>query len=272
MTEPEPVSRATDDAPSGLKAKLAAGRSSVGILVRMPSETLVELSGVAGMDFVLIDCEHGPADHLALRNHIASATLLGLDVLVRVGRDDSDDILRVLELGAVGIVVPHVDSAAQARAAVYAAHFPPLGDRGFAQYGRAGLYGVVPAAEQLARARADTVVVVMIETEQGVAAAEDILACEGVDAVMAGPADLSVSMGLTGGVDEPSVRAAVAHIGQAARAHGRYPVTVVGGVEQARTAPTGLIVYNIAKVLVSTFRTLTDGAAPTGGDTDAAGP
>lgn len=230
------------------------------MLVRMPAEPLIEYAAVGGFDFVLLDCEHGPADLIALQRHIALATARNMAVLVRIGREGADDILRVLELEAEGIVVPHVEDASGAVAAVRAAHFPPLGDRGFAQYGQAGRFGTVPAGEQIRRARENTLVVVMIETRKGVAAADDILATPGVDAVMAGPADLSVSMGLTGGVDEPAVRDSVARINHAAARLDRHVLTVVGSPEQAAAARPGLIVYNVTKVLVEAFRQLAVGA------------
>ncbi len=241
---------------TSLKTRLTQGESPLGVLLRMPAETLVDLAGVGGLDFVLIDCEHGPADLLALRAHIDAATVHGAEVLVRVGRNDSDLILRALDLGASGIVVPHVDDAAAARRVVHDAHYPPLGDRGFAQYSRVGRYGAISAHDQLADARANTLVIVMIETQQGVDNAEFILAVEGVDAVMAGPADLSVSLGLTGGVDEPAVQVAVDHVTSEARKAGRHVLTIVGGPEKAVEAPPGLVAYNLAAVLLERFRHL----------------
>ena len=141
----------------------------------MPAEPLVEYAAVGGADFVLFDCEHGPADLIALQRHITLAAARGMASLVRIGRHGTDDVLRVLELEADGVVVPHVEDAAEAGAVVRAAHFPPLGDRGFAQYGQAGRFGAVPAADQLERARENTLVVVMIETARGVANARAVL-------------------------------------------------------------------------------------------------
>ncbi|MFJ8019327.1 HpcH/HpaI aldolase/citrate lyase family protein [Streptomyces sp. NPDC096311] len=243
-----------------LKKRLELGESPVGMLVRMPAEPLIEYAAVAGFDFVLLDCEHGPSDLLALQQHITLATARGMASLVRIGRSGTDDVLRVLESEAEGVLAPHIEDAAEAAAIVRAAHFPPLGGRGFAQYGQAGRFGTVPAAAQIRRARENTLVAVMIETGKGVADADAILAVPGVDAVMAGPADLSVSMGLTGGVDEPAVRDAVARINTVAAGAGRHVLTVVGDEERARAARPGLIVYNVTKVLVDRFRQLADGA------------
>lgn len=243
-----------------LKARLEGGDRPVGMLVRMPAEALIDLAGAGGFDFVLIDGEHGPNDQMALRHHVALATTHGLAVLVRVGRRSTDDVLRALEIGAEGVVVPYVETVAQAEEAVLAAHFPPLGERGFAQYGQAGGFGAVAPAEQLSSARENTLVVVMVETQLGVDTATEILAVPGVDAVMAGPADLSVSLGLTQGVDEPRVSEAVRHVNEEAARLGRHVLSVVGGPAAAHDAPAGLIVYNITKVLTQTFASLVEGA------------
>lgn len=236
-----------------LKHRLQNGDRLVGQLVRMPCEPLIEIGAAAGMDLVLLDGEHGPADGVALYHHVALARSRGLRVLVRIGRQGHDDVLRALEAGADGIVAPHIESASQAREVVKHSHFPPLGDRGFAQYGQAGDWGSVPAAEQLENARTDTLVVVMLETELGIAAADEVLAVDGVDAVMAGPADLSVSLGLTGGAAEPAVADAVAQVEQAARRRDRHIVSVVGDMERARAAQSGILVWNAAKLLVEQY-------------------
>ncbi|GGV17098.1 hypothetical protein GCM10010182_42680 [Actinomadura cremea] len=242
---------------TGLKERIRAGETSLGGLLRLPGEFLVELAAVAGLGHVLIDCEHGPADLVALQRHIVAAEAHGLDVLVRVGSGDPGLILRVLDLGATGIVVPHVDTAEDARAAVAAAHYPPLGTRGFATYSRAGRFGATSIADHLRRSAERTVVVVMAETPEACANAPEIAAVEGVDAVMVGPADLSVAMGLTGGAAEPAVRAATEAVRSAAAGAGAAMMTIVNDPAQAAAAPPGLVVYNLAHVLLRTFRSLT---------------
>lgn len=110
-----------------LRTRILAGERVCGVLLRMPSEELVEMLAVAGFDFILIDCEHGPADVAALRQHIAAAAMHGADVLVRVGEGEDALILRALDSGAAGVVVPHLDSLEQARDVVAAAHYPRAG-------------------------------------------------------------------------------------------------------------------------------------------------
>lgn len=236
-----------------LKSRLREGTRLRGGVVRVPAEVLVELSGISGLDYLLIDCEHGPDDLVALQQHIALAQAHGLSVLVRVGRGDPNMVLRVLDLGAEGIIAPHVDSAQEAAEVVRSAHYPPLGERGFATYSRAGRYGAVSAAEHL-RAAQDVLVVVMVESAAGVENTDEILAVDGIDAVWVGPADLAVSLGVPPG--DPAVGKAMDEVHGAARAAGASVMSIVSSAEQGAATDADLVVYNLAHILLETFRTL----------------
>lgn len=249
-----------------LRQRLADGERLRGVLLRLPSETLVEMAGVAGFDYAVIDCEHGPADTALLQHHLTAAAAHGLDVLVRVGSAEPALALRCLDLGAAGLIHPHVDSREDARRAVAASHYPPHGERGFATYSRAGRFGTVTAAEHVAASR-ETLVVTMIETRRGCEDADAIAGTDGVDAVLVGPADLAADCGFPdpGVVDGLTVRA---H--DAARAHQRAVMTIVPNIEAARDAERGgaqLVLYNMAHVLMETLRSL---AAPGTADGPAA--
>jgi len=238
-----------------LKERLAAGERLYGALLRLPSETLVEMAGVAGLDYVVIDCEHGPADTSVLQHHLTAAAAQGVDILVRVGTSEPALALRCLDLGAAGLIHPHVDSARDARRAVAAVHYPPLGTRGFATYSRAGRFGTVSAADHVAASR-DSLVVAMIETEQACAAAGEIAATQGVDAVLVGPADLASDCSFPG-QDVIDDLVAAAH--RATRAANRAVMSIVPGAEGARAAERAgaqLVLYNMTHVLMDTFRSL----------------
>ncbi|MCX2925111.1 HpcH/HpaI aldolase family protein [Streptomyces sp. NEAU-W12] len=241
-----------------LKQRLADGEQLRGALLRLPSETLVEMAGVAGLDYVVIDCEHGPADTVLLQHHLTAAAAHGIDVLVRVGSAEPALALRCLDLGAAGLIHPHVDSREDARRAVAASHYPPWGERGFATYSRAGLFGTVTATDHVAASRG-TLVVTMIETRRACDDADAIAGTDGVDAVLVGPSDLAADCGFP----EPGVLdGLIARAHDAARANKRAVMTIVPSLDAARAAErqgAQLIVYNMAHVLVYTLRSL---AAP----------
>lgn len=235
-----------------MKTLLAAGEQLLGVLVRMPSEELIEMAGVAGMDYVFIDCEHGPADLIALRQHITVAQLHGMDVVVRVGQNEPALIQRVLDHGATGIVVPHVDDAAQAADVVRFARYAPVGDRGFATYGRAGRYGQVSASDHVQADVDRTMVIVMIESETGCNNAAEITAVPGVDGVMVGPADLALSLGAS----NQGLAEAVDAVHHEVLAAGRVRMEIVSTREKAQAAfesGAGLVVINLSHVLMEMF-------------------
>lgn len=250
--------------PGELRRRLAEGGPLLGAILRLPSESLVEMVAIAGMDCVLLDLEHGPADLVSLQHHVAAAQVHGVPTLVRVGENEPALVLRCLDLGVAGIVFPHVSSVEDARRAVAASHYPPLGERGFASYTRAGRYGATPSGEHL-DAGADTLVVVMVEDAAGCAAAPDLLAVDGVDAVLVGPADLSVALGLRGDAQHPDVLAARRDVHEAAAKASRAVVMIVGSPESALDAfdaGASLVLYNTAAVLTDTFRRLAAARRP----------
>jgi 4-hydroxy-2-oxoheptanedioate aldolase len=179
MTHLEPTNLAPTN--PRLKPRLTGGESLIGALVRIPSEDLIDMLGVAGFDFVVVDCEHGPADVLELRRHITVADLHGMGVLVRIGAGEDALALRALDQGAQGIIAPHVDDAESAQALVRAVHYPPHGHRGFATYPRAGGFGTVSARDHRSNAYETTLVIAMLESPAAVVNTEAILQTPGVD-------------------------------------------------------------------------------------------
>lgn len=210
---------------------------------------------VAGFDFVLIDCEHGPADITALRHHIALAAVHGVPVVVRVGEGDRGQILRVLDQGAEGILAPHLDSAADAAALVDAAMYPPVGSRGFATYSRAGRFGETPPDEHLAHYLENTLVLGMIESPAGVRNADAIIATPRLDGILVGPADLAASSG----PDDLPVGEAIGTVHAALATAGSLRMDIVGtrqAAEAAFTDGADLVIYNLASSLMRHLRDL----------------
>lgn len=244
-----------------MRARVAAGERLAGALVRMPCEEIVEMLAVAGLDFVLIDCEHGPADVSSLRTHIAFADAHGLPVLVRPGEGEHHLAQRALDQGARGIVAPHVEDAEQAAALVRALRYPPHGTRGFATYPRAGRFGEVTAAQHRAAAQ-DVLVVAMLESPGALARAGEIVGVDGIDGWLVGVADL--------GASRTDADPSVAELLEAVRAdptlRGAARADLAGSADAAAASFDGgaqLVVYNLTAVMMASFRKL---AAATGRD------
>lgn len=238
-----------------LRERARAGEKLIGALLRMPSEELVEMLAVAEFDFVLIDCEHGPADIVALRQHIALAQVHGVPVIVRVGEGDRGQILRVLDQGAEGILAPHLDTAQDAEALVDAAMYPPVGTRGFATYSRAGRFGLVTPADHRDRWLENTLVMGMIESPRGVANVDEIVATSRLDGIMIGPADLTASSG----PDDTPVAEATTRVHSALAGAGSLRMDIVGTRDAAAaafSAGADLVVYNLASSLMAHLRAL----------------
>ncbi|MET8002694.1 HpcH/HpaI aldolase family protein [Nonomuraea glycinis] len=175
---------------------------TLGTWIKLSSPESVEIMAYAGFDFVVIDLEHTTLDLAAASTHIAMARALGVDPLVRVPDHGPSVIQRVLDAGAAGVVVPHVDTVEQARAVVRATCFPPRGDRGSGGTSRAGRWGLLPRADYLEYGNEQALCVVQLESEAAIRNTREILALDGIGAAFVGPADLSMSMGVAAGSDE----------------------------------------------------------------------
>ncbi|MEO8829488.1 aldolase/citrate lyase family protein [Lapillicoccus sp.] len=246
--------------PLDLAARVRRGDRLLGGLVRMPAEMLVELTGLVGLDYLVLDAEHGPGDQVAMAHHISTAEAVGLPVIVRIG--GLHEVLRVLDLGAAGIIYPHIDSVDEAKALVEAVHYPPRGRRGFAAYTRAGSYGLRTGAEHLHRYADGPLVIAMIESEAAVTAAADIAAVDGIDLLFLGPADLAADLGVLAG-DQTPVALALAQVREAA---GGRVLSICGDETTARAhfdAGSQVVVYNLQHAVSATFVRLATAAPNT---------
>ncbi|MCY1267772.1 5-keto-4-deoxy-D-glucarate aldolase [compost metagenome] len=205
--------------PNKLKAALAAGRDVFGLINALPLPLMTEMIGYAGFDFVILDLEHVGVNPQTLENMIRAAECAGITALVRVPWAAPDIILRVLDAGAQGIVVPHVCSRATAELAVASACYHPLGTRGIAG-GRTTGFGTLTLPEYLERANRELMVVAMIEDREGVEAIDEIVAVPGIDMVLEGAIDLSQSLGVPADAQHPAVQAAIHRVAQACQASG----------------------------------------------------
>ena len=213
-----------------LKEKLARNEVTASMTVRLVRGIeIARIAKTAGFDSLYVDMEHSSFS-LETTGQICMAALeAGVTPLVRV--PGLAEVSRVLDAGALGVIAPHVRSAAEARDYVRAAKFPPLGERSAAGPLPHLHYRAFPAAEADAALNAATLLMVQFESAEGVAKADEIAAVDGVDMVMIGSNDLLADLGLTGQYDHPRLREAYAKTIAACRKHGKH--VGVGGLASA---------------------------------------
>jgi len=178
------------------------------------------IAAACGYDAVYVDLEHTSCSLETAQMLCVAALGAGISGLVRVPSHDPSVIARVLDGGAVGVIVPHVNSQEEARAVVDAARFPPNGHRSISGPNAVSGYGPRPAAELTDVLERHTVVAVMIETPDAVAACDRIAAVDGIDMLLLGPSDLTAEMGIHGQYENEHFHRAVESVAAACRAHG----------------------------------------------------
>ncbi|MGI9385676.1 MAG: HpcH/HpaI aldolase family protein [Methyloligellaceae bacterium] len=197
--------------PNAMKAKFATGAPAFGVSIMIPSPQLVEMVAGLGFDWVLIDCEHGTISLETVELLVMAAEAAGITPIVRPVSNSAADILQVMDRGAMGVQVPHVNTGREARAAVAAVKFHPEGTRSMAAGTRAAGYDLSGSAgDAVAAANRETLVCVQLEDAAAIENADEILAVDGIDVYFIGPSDLSQSMGYPGDPKAPPVAEAIA--------------------------------------------------------------
>jgi 2-keto-3-deoxy-L-rhamnonate aldolase RhmA len=209
--------------------KLAAGELVLCMGLRQArSIDIPMIAAQAGFDAVYVDMEHSSVSLETVSTLCAGAFGLGVTPLVRPPGHGAEWISRVLDGGAQGLIVPHVSNATQATAIVAAARFPPLGHRSVMGPTPALAYRTLPLSETNRTLNAETLLIVMIETPEGVERADEIAAVEGVDLLLIGSNDLCTELGIPGELQHPRLRAAYETVARACKAHRK--ALGVGGI------------------------------------------
>ncbi|WP_190814817.1 HpcH/HpaI aldolase family protein [Saccharopolyspora pogona] len=204
------------------KEKLSRGETVFSMTVRLVRTVdIAAIAHTAGFDSVYIDMEHSSFPLEAAGQICMACNHLGVTPLVRIPDLDPAFIARVMDSGAMGIMVPGVESADEARAAVRAVKHAPLGERSLAGAAPQLHYRSLPADQTVRELDQASMVVAQIESRAGLDAADAIAAVDGVDLLLVGASDLSVELGVAGQVDHPQVHKAFLHIIDACRAHGK---------------------------------------------------
>lgn len=201
------------------KAALRSEKGAFGPFMIGTDPAFVEAAGYAGYDFVLLDMEHGTTTFQTLPHLIRAANVAGVCPVVRVPRGTDIWIDQALDVGAGAVMVPQVDTAEQARAAVSAAKFSPVGTRGTCRFVRSAAFGAIAGSDYFAKAQ-ETCVIVQAEGKKAIENLDEILDVPGIDVIFVGPYDLSSSLGHVGEIEHPEVLSYIKQIIARATAKG----------------------------------------------------
>ncbi|SNY90305.1 5-dehydro-4-deoxy-D-glucarate aldolase [Cohaesibacter sp. ES.047] len=205
--------------PNQLRQNLLARKPLIGCWCALGSPITTEVMGVAGFDWLLLDAEHALNDVLSLVPQLMALKDSESAPVVRPSWNDTVLIKRLLDAGFYNFLIPFVQNADEARAAVAATRYPPAGVRGVSVAHRSNKYGTVSDYQKIIN---DNIgVIVQIETPVAADAAEEIAAVDGVDGLFIGPSDLAASCGYLGNPSEPSVQAIIKRVFEAAKAAGK---------------------------------------------------
>jgi 2-keto-3-deoxy-L-rhamnonate aldolase RhmA len=232
------VSRHEEDAvrANSLKQKLLRDEIGIGIILLSADPHVVGIAAGAGFDYVMADLEHTGATLREVEAVVRAADCAGIVPLARVAGPTKADILGVLETGVRGIMVPAVENAEEAKSAVAAARYAPLGRRGVYYMGYGSSYCRVSPADYFPRANEELLVILQIETVEGLRNLTDIAAVPDADCLLVGPGDLSASLGIPWEFEHPALWDAIGQVFDTARLHGKAAGLMPLNVEHARRA------------------------------------
>lgn len=214
------------------KHALAAGRAQIGLWSSLSSNIVAELCAGAGFDWILLDMEHSPNDLESLVTQLQAVQPYPTHAVVRVPWNDAVMLKRVLDVGAQSVLVPMIDDAGQAAAAVAAMRYPPQGIRGVGGTTRATRWGRIPGYAR--NAERELCILLQVETAQALDRIEEIAAVDGVDGIFIGPADLHASFGHVGDKHHPDVWPRIEDAVRRIRAAGKAPGFLTSSEEDSR--------------------------------------
>ncbi len=218
-----------------VKQALAEGKLQLGFnFGQLRSQEVARILAAAGFHWAFLDTEHGGFDLETVQDICRIAALVGLAPIVRVGDLQYPLVARALDCGAFGVIFPRVESPELLEKAVSWARFPPAGVRGFGLTAFHFDHEPLTMPQMIERVNANTMVVLQIETARAVERREELLAVPGIDAVMMGPADLSISLGVPGEFQHPKMVEAMEAVRDTCLRRGIAPGTQTRTLELAR--------------------------------------
>ena len=248
-----------------IKSALRQGQILIGSFFRLPSPDLVEIFGEAGFDFIIIDQEHGPFNPDIASNLVRACDLVEMAAIVRIPENLPWLIQLALDIGAIGVQVPQINTGMDAERVVQSSKFAPIGRRGVCRNVRAARYSARDRFDYLEGSNRDTLIVIHIENKLGVENLDEIVNVSEIDVVFLGPYDLSQSLGIPGQVEHELVLSTMEHVVTTCRrndvAVGVYADSVESvkhwaemGVQYIAIGVDTALIYNLSKKFVSELR------------------
>ena len=210
-----------------LKEKLNSGKIVIGTWSVIPSIVVSDIIASSGMDFIIIDSEHGPITFETAQNMIIACESRGVSPIIRVSGINDADILKALDIGAHCLHIPNITNKKDVEMCIKLVKYPPIGKRGFSPFTRAGNYSIKHAKELTSKANDSVMLAIHIEGKEAVDNIDEILEIKGVDIVFVGLFDISKSLGIPGQVDNPEVINLLKKIVEKTNKAGKYPGTIV---------------------------------------------
>ncbi len=239
------------------KEKILAGETAYGVFVNVSCPAIVEIVGHLGFDFALIDAEHGPMGLESCEQMVRAADVVNITPVVRIAMNIQQNILRYLDMGALGVQLPLLNTKAEVENVVRSVRYRPVGRRGLAGV-RANSWGMWgPLAEYVEEANRQNLVIVQIETLEAVENLKEILTVPGIDIVFIGPNDLSTAMGYTGQQNHPEVQKMIDKLVKEIHAAGKVTGTIaydLDTLKKRKEQGFKFIVYNAVAMLVKSGR------------------
>lgn len=215
-----------------LKEKLNANENIYGTLVtEFYTPNIAKMLDVSGFDFFMIDCEHGYFDYTQVANIIAVGNGIGIPVLVRIPEVNKTCILRYLEMGAAGLMIPGSESAEQLENVIKYSKYAPMGERGVSLSRPHTGYGVANGKEYMECSNKKIVIIAQIESKKGIENIDEILSVAGVDIALLGPNDLSQDMNMLGQFYEDSFVQAIQKVVDSGKKNNKYVGIHASGIE-----------------------------------------
>lgn len=218
---------------TNFRERLYNGETVVGTFIFYNEPQIAESLGLANLDFVILDMEHGTLNLESVMNMVIAAKYRGLSAIIRAGKNDNLDILRALDIGSDGVQVPLINTKEDALKLVSASKYPPLGNRGVA-IPRSADFGIKKnLIEFYEQTNKDILVIAHCETKQSFENLDEILETEEIDVIFLGPFDMSASLGIPQQYDHPEMVRIIDELPKRVIKSGKIPGIYVGTIEDA---------------------------------------